>query len=905
VRSAALPRTPHRRFRRRPAAALAIVSTLFAAATVGGGALARAQSPAVGDDEQQRATQGPKFVPPRLLEKVPATYPAEALRDNLSGTVVLELDVDDKGAVGEVVVKQKAGHGFDEAAVEAVKRWRWAPATNDGSPVPSRVTYAYKFVLKVVPKPAAQPADTAQEIRIRGQALLRGGRTPLVGGVVIATPKGADPKAADTPRYEAPVDDDGNFVLRGLPAGAFRVLVTGPRAKKLEVFETLGARDVLTVRYFLEPASYSKYETTVRADINREEIARQTLTTEELMKMPGSFGDALRAIENLPGVARAPFNSGLIIVRGGKPTDSKVFLGASEVPQLYHFGGLTSIVPTRLVEKIDYMAGNFGVRYGRAIAGAIDVELREGKRDRWHGSVEMNVFDIGFTAEGPLTLKKKDNAKAPTLLLALRRSYVDAVLGIAFGAVKAPINFVSAPVYWDYQAILDVPLGGGKLKVTLFGSDDVLKLVFDRPQDDPILTAFGTHIYFHKLQIRYTKTIGRWQLMSQLTGGYAGQEGVVGRDLRYGVGVGSLEARVEARRPLTKTLRLLLGVDAGFSAVDLNLSVPVPVREGQIPTPISASERQSQREQQNIGLIGLYAEATWKPHERVSLTPGLRFDWWSQLGGITAFDPRLSGRIQVAKYTALKFGVGHYSQSPQAIDFNRVFGNPNIRPERAIHTALGIEQGILPGLQAELTGFYKHLYELSAASSEFLLRDGRVTPERVANVGDGRVYGMEFLLRQSVSKYFFGWLSYTLMRSERRDCPTCGFRLFDFDQTHILVLALHGYLPKGWEVGLRFRYISGLPATPPYGGFYDADSDTYSPARGPVNTTRLADFHSLDLRVDKTFLFRTWTLRIYLDIINVYNRQNQEVVQPAYDFSRTQPITGLPILPSFGIRAEM
>jgi TonB family protein len=879
--------------------ALAFVTIVYSTARAG------AQAPPAdpSTDDERRASQGPSFVPPRLVEKVAATYPAEALRAGLSGTVVLEIDIDEKGVVGNISVKQGAGHGFDEAAVEAAKRWKWQPATNDGAPVPSRVTYAYKFVLKTVPKAAPKPA-VSDEIRIRGQALLRGARAPLVGGVVIATPKDADPRAADTPRWEAPVDDDGNFVLRGLPAGTFRIVVSGPRAKKLEVTEKLAARDVLTVRYFLEPSNYSKYETTVRADVNREEIARQTLTTEELMKMPGSFGDALRAVENLPGVARAPFNSGLIIVRGGKPTDSKVFLGAAEVPQLYHFGGLTSIVPTRLVDRIEYMAGNFGVRYGRAIAGAIDVELREGKRDRWHGSVEMNVFDIGVTAEGPLT-RKKDKTKAPTLLLALRRSYVDAVLAAALGSANAPVSFTSAPVYYDYQAILDAPVGGGRLKVTLFGSDDVLKLVFDRPQDDPILTAFGTHIYFHKLQIRYTKTIGRWQLLSQLTGGYAGQEGVVGRDLRYGVGVGSLEARVEARRPLGKSLRLLVGVDAAFSNVDLNLAVPVPIREGQIPTPISASERQAQREQQNIGLIGLYAELNWKPHERVSLTPGVRFDWWSQLGGITAFDPRLSARFKLAKYTTMKVGVGHYSQSPQAIDFNRVFGNPNIRPERAIHTALGIEQGLLPGLSAELTGFYKHLYELSTTSNEFVMRDGKVAPERVANIGAGRVYGMELLLRQSVSKHFFGWVSYTLMRSERKDCAACNFRLFDFDQTHILVVALHGYLPKGWEVGLRFRYISGLPATPPYGGYLDADSDTYSPAQGPVNTTRLADFHSLDLRVDKTFLFRTWTLRLYLDIINVYNRQNQEVVQPAYDFSRTQPITGLPIIPSFGIRAEM
>src|SRR5262249_1863694 len=156
---------------------------------------------------------------------------------------------------------------------------------------------------------------------------------------------------------------------------------------------------------------------------------------------------------------------------------------------------------------------------------------------------------------------------------------------------------------------------------------------------------------------------------------------------------------------------------------------------------------------------------------------------------------------------------------------------------------------------------------------------------------------------QQLSRWFFGWISYTLMRSERKDCAACDWRLFDFDQTHILIVALHAYLPKGFEVGIRFRYISGNPHTPNPGGFYDADTDVYSPAAAPgsINTARLDAFHQLDLRIDKTFLFKTWLLKIFLDLQNVYNHQSAELNQYNYDFTRNQPITGLPIIPGFGI----
>src|SRR5205814_2537681 len=109
------------------------------------------------------------------------------------------------------------------------------------------------------------------------------------------------------------------------------------------------------------------------------------------------------------------------------------------------------------------------------------------------------------------------------------------------------------------------------------------------------------------------------------------------------------------------------------------------------------------------------------------------------------------------------------------------------------------------------------LFDLVAPSDKYVVRDGETVAERKASIGTGRIYGGELLLRQSVSKWFFGWISYTIMRSERKDCASCAWRLFDFDQTHVLVLAVHAYLPRGFEVGLRFRYITGNPYTPAYG----------------------------------------------------------------------------------------
>jgi TonB family protein len=261
----------------------------------------------------------PKQTPPTAKKKVPPRYPdGETARIK----VVVAIDLDARGRVTHVQVKESGGAAFDQAAIAAVNQWEFEPARIDGAPTSSRVEVALSFVPPKVVKKLVPPAPV-EKGTLAGIILLRGTRSPVAGGRVILV--------QSDQHFMAEIGEDGHFTVAA-PPGRWHVIANGPKAKRFETDETLRAGETITVKYFIEPSQYTRYESVVRADLNREEISRQTLSREELVKIPGTGGDALRAIENLPGSARAPFNSGLIIVRGGRPTDSKVYIGTSEVP---------------------------------------------------------------------------------------------------------------------------------------------------------------------------------------------------------------------------------------------------------------------------------------------------------------------------------------------------------------------------------------------------------------------------------------------------------------------------------------------------------------------------------------------------------------------------------------------
>lgn len=734
--------------------------------------------------------------------------------------------------------------------------------------------------------------DPSAPVNFEGTLSERGTRNPLPNVHIAAF------REPDGPRVDLVSDQSGRFQLRGLPPGEWLIVIDEDEFHPLEAHEHVAEGEVTVVTYRLERTYFDSYRSQTVEDPPVREVTRRRIETKEIQRIPGTNNDVLRSVQNMPGVARSPFSGGEIIVRGSESGDSGFYIDGMPIPGLYHFGALRSVIPSELVESLDFYPGNFGVRYGRATAGVMEVETTMRTVDRWHGHFDINLFDTGVFLEGPIT-------KDLTLQLGFRRSYIDAVLAAAKNVL--PFNLTVAPRYYDYQARLVWQINpSNKASLMVFGSDDMVDLVLQDEEDvDPgVRGGFRSSQNFHSVLLRVDSKINdRLTNTLRAIGGVQNVGVSAGEDFYLNLKMGQMAIRNELRIQAHDKVALRAGFDAELTPARVNLRMPRVPGEGQQASSFESLEI-GQIETRLLNFApGVYLEGDYRPIDALQIIPGVRVDYDRLVGGWSA-DARLGLRYEINDNLLVKAAVGNYHRSPDAAELIPVYGNPELGFEKAMQYSVGTEWQITDALTFDAEFFYKDLRSLVSPSSLMVEGKGGYGPEIYNNGGRGRVVGAEFFLRHKLSNRFFGWLTYTVSRSERKDFGSDKWRRFDNDQTHILSLIASYDLPQNWSVGGRFRLVSGNLYTPIVGAAYDVNTGGYMQVPGASNSERMPLFHQLDVRIDKRWVMRKWSLNLYLDIQNIYNRQNPEGWVYSYDFSKSARVSGLPFIPAFGIRGE-
>lgn len=859
---------------------------------LGTSALARGQ-------QAPTAAEGPALSAPKVSRYVEPLYPPEKQASQETAEVLLDIDIGLDGSVEDVRVATSAGPQFDAAALAAARQLQFEPARLGDEPVPVSIQFRYRFEFKT------ELVQLRDVVNFEGQVRDRFTQRPLQDVKVELLGQGR----------EALTDPEGLFAFTDVPEGQVTVRLSGATLVTISTEETITRGTRKTVVYQAETRDDTvDEEVVVRAPRLRRQATEVAIRTEEARRVPGTQGDTLKVVQNLPGVARSSFGSGQLVVWGSGPRDTRVNIDGVEIPGLYHVGGLRSTVHSDLVSGIELVPGAYGAEYGRGLGGLVKVETRAPPAEGLHGSVNVDVLDASASVSSPL-------GNGLRVQVAGRYSHLDRLLA---GVVSPRAgDLFPIPQYFDGQLQAHWELGRDeRLQGVLLLSGDRLRRTLLSP-DPAQVRSQSVDSGFWRAYVRYTRILEDGASLSVVpsvgvdTSRTDAAFGGVPTHLkshqwRYGL-------RSTYRRAVGTVATLTLGMDALHSPgrIERVGSLSLPAREGdetvfgQAPSQDVNADAWSSTSthaspfavlELRLGSVnvtpGLRASATLLEGDRLLPRTGdvpkvgySAIHW--------ALEPRLAVSWRAMPVLTFTASAGLYHQPPSPEDMGAVFGNPTLQPERALHASLATSWRILPTLSLDTVAYYKGLDMLVTRSP---LASPQVA-RALVQVGVGQSYGAQLLLRQELAHGFFGWVSYAVSRSERQDGPTRARRLFDHDQTHVLGLVASYQLDR-WTFGARFRYATGAPRTPVVGAYYDVRGDQYQPLFGAYNSARLPDFYQLDLRAERDFLLAGRTLNVYLDVQNVTNRQNPEELAYNHDYSARRFITGLPVLPMLGARYE-
>ncbi len=734
-------------------------------------------------------------------------------------------------------------------------------------------------------------AGPASAVTISGQLLERGTKTPLPSVNIYLLPD----------KRKIITDLEGKFTVENVSPGPFSWVVNLAGYEKLEKKDVADQGGGKARQLYLEKSSYQIYETTIYGKAGKRDDSSRTLKASEFMTVPGARGDPVKAVQNLPGVARPNGFSSQVIIEGSAPQDTRYWIDGHEVPIIFHFGGLTSVLTPESIDRVEYLAAGYGPEYGRALGGQVGVWTRTPKKDRLQGFAFMDIFNAGGLLEGPVGEKG-------SFLISARQSYIGAVLRRALKN-NSSLNFTVAPQFSDTTAIYETELTPrDHFKLVAVGSRDQLEFLFTQPvkQDPSIRGKFNNVTAFYRLIPEWTHKHSE-STRSRFSLGF-GRDWVrfdAGSDYFY-LSEYVVSSRGEVETQVSSFWKSYAGFDNRYVWSGVDLQIPSYNTAGGIGSPLSTGTLQAAHVYKRSDQLGFYLRnVLHQPHSHWTFLPGGRVDYYNDTGE-TIPVPRLGLRYDVDDYLNLRLAGGMYSQRPQDQETDSTFGNPDVKSSRATHIALTAEkdfrEGSSDGFVLSGGPFYKYLYKLVVPSSNLVVRNGATIPENFANTGSGRVLGGEALLKMNF-KPWTGWLSYTASRSTRTDQNGTNY-LFRYDQTNVLTAIASLDLPRNWKISGRFRYTTGNPITPVTSGTFDADADVYVPNRGPFYSDRLGAFYQLDVRFDKKWIYDKWILSFYLDIQNLTNHQNPEVVRFAYNYQSSTTVNDLPILPTFGIKGE-
>lgn len=702
-------------------------------------------------------------------------------------------------------------------------------------------------------------------------------------------------------------DENGTYEITNVPAGLYNVRASFVGFKSRTAFEVqVTLSRSVQLDFELEEDASELSEVVVSSEFSRSEetpLSVRKLNSNEIERYPGGNRDISKVIQALPGVASTPSFRNDILIRGGAPNENKFFIDEIEVPVINHFatqgssGGPVGILNVNLIKNVDLIAGGFPANRMDALSSFFEIQLKEGRRDKMATQLTLGASELTLSNQGPIGEKT-------TYLLSARRSYLQGLfklLGLPF-----------LPTFNDFQ-LKTITKINDKSELTFIGVGAVDKFALnqDIPDDETeeerenrlylldVLPVQDQWNYVTGLKLKRFRENGFWtfvlsrNMLNNYSEKYTANDESSPDNLLFNYLSQESENKFRAENSIfQRGFTVKYGINYEFSRYYIqNFDRSTLANTGEVINVESTSK---------FNLYGAFVSASKHVNdERLLITGGIRMDGAdfgeTAKNPLNQFSPRVSFSYQLKPNLFVTANAGIYYQKPSytVLGYKDSEGEPinqlnDVRFIRNSQLIAGIEWLIRDkNRRFTAEAFYKKYsnYPSSVRNGISLANLGAdfgvIGNEPVESNSEGRAYGVEMLAQQRLFNDFYGIASLTLVRSEFTNPNTEGYIPSSWDNRFIISLTAGKRFGSDWEIGARWRFLGGSPYTP-----YDYEESslisTWDLRNQPIldysqiNAIRLKGFHQLDLRLDKKYYFKKWSLNWYVDIQNVYNFQAEQ-----------------------------
>jgi hypothetical protein len=690
-------------------------------------------------------------------------------------------------------------------------------------------------------------------------------------------------------------DLDGNFTLTKIEPGFYQLKVSavGYNTYVSETFRTTKAAGA-TINIPLQEADIRLEEVTVKPNFfqKKEEspTSLRTIGIDEIEKNPGGNRDITKVIQSFPGVSSASAFRNDVIVRGGGPSENKFYLDGVEIPNLNHFatqgasGGPAGIINVDFIREVDFYSGAFPATYSNAMSSVLAFSQKNANTEKPKFRTTIGASDLAFSSEGPINEKT-------TYLASVRRSY----LQFLFSALKLPF----LPTYNDFQFKVKTKINA-KTELSFIGlgayDNSVLNLKANETDQQRYILSYlpenkqwnytlGLVLKHYNVSGYNTYVLSHNTLNNGQIKYHDNIENPANLILNYDSRESETKFRFE-HYYLSKTkFKFTYGADLQYAKYYNKTFQRIYV----------SNSAQSFNYLSNLDFIkyGFFGQVTKDFfNQDLQLSLGFRGDGnsYSSLmsNPFSNFSPRFSASYKIGARTSINFNTGRFRQLPAytTLGFRNSSGDlinkeNGVRMIGVNHLVTGIEFRPNQTTQLSVEGFYKgyNFYPFSLKDSISLASKGAdfnvYGDEPVSSTSLGRAYGIELLARFKALLGFKGVMTYTYVRSEFTDVRG-NYVPSAWDNRNLLTVTATRSFRKNWDFGFKWRFIGGAPYTP-----WDLEKSSIKAAwdaqgRGYLdfsrfNKLRLGNFQQLDLRIDKAYYYKNWSLMLYADIQNAYN----------------------------------